>query len=33
MVQDSVLAKQGAKYVPGQNYARYLNAQEPAAVA
>jgi hypothetical protein len=33
MVQDSVLAKQGAKYVPGQNYAKYLNAQEPAAVA
>jgi hypothetical protein len=31
MVQDGVLAKQGAKYVPGPGYAKYLGKHEPAA--
>ena len=33
MVADGVLAKQGARYVPGRNYARYLDSPEPVAVA
>ncbi len=33
MVGDQVLAKRGAKYVPGASYARYLNTAEPLAVA
>ncbi len=30
MLEDGVLAKQGVRYVPGPNYARYLEAPEPA---
>ncbi len=33
MVIDGVLVKQGTRYVPGRNYARYLGTPEPAAVA
>jgi hypothetical protein len=33
MVADGVLAKNGARYVPGPNYARYLGTPEPLAVA
>ena len=33
MVQDGVLMKQGARYVPGPGYARYVGTPEPAAVA
>ena len=32
MVTDGVLVKQGARYVPGRDYARYLEPQ-PLAVA
>jgi hypothetical protein len=32
MVQDGVLAKQGTRYVPGPNYARYLGTGAVAAV-
>ena len=32
MVQDGVLQKRGAKYIPGERYAMYLGTQEPAAV-
>ena len=31
MVEDGVLAKQGTRFVPGRNYARYLPTQGPAA--
>lgn len=33
MVQDGVLQKQGARYIPGANYSRYLVSPEPVAVA
>ena len=33
MVQDGVLQKSGARYLPGRNYPRYLATQEPVAVA
>jgi hypothetical protein len=33
MVADGVLAKRGAKYVPGEQYAKYVAAQGPTAVA
>jgi hypothetical protein len=33
MVEDGVLVKQGARYVPGPDYARYLSTPEPLAVA
>ena len=33
MVQDGVLQKMGAKYVPGSQYSRYLAQQQPVAVA
>ena len=33
MVQDGVLMKQGTRYVPGPDYARYVGTPEPAAVA
>ena len=33
MVQDGVLGKQGARYIPGPQYSRYLAPQEPMAVA
>ena len=33
MVADGVLVKQGARYVPGPDYARYVGTPEPAAVA
>ena len=33
MVADGVLVKQGTRYVPGPNYARYVGTPEPAAVA
>jgi hypothetical protein len=33
MTQDGVLEKHGARYVPGPNYADYLDAAEPLAVA
>lgn len=33
MVTDGVLMKQGARYVPGPNYSRYLDTPEPVAVA
>jgi hypothetical protein len=33
IVADGVLAKQGARYVPGPDYARYLDAPEPVGVA
>jgi hypothetical protein len=32
MIQDGVLAKQGARYVPGPAYARYLATPEPLSV-
>ena len=33
MVADGVLMKQGARYIPGPHYARYLDAPEQVAVA
>jgi hypothetical protein len=33
MVQDGVLGKQGARYIPGPQYSRYLAQQQPVAVA
>ena len=33
MVEDGVLTKQGARYVPGPEYARYLGTPEPLQVA
>jgi hypothetical protein len=33
MVVDGVLMKQGARYVPGLEYSRYLGKPEPLAVA
>jgi hypothetical protein len=33
MVQDGVLGKQGARYIPGPQYSRFLAPQEPVAVA
>jgi hypothetical protein len=33
MVQDGVLGKQGARYIPGPLYSRFLAKQEPVAVA
>jgi hypothetical protein len=33
MVTDGVLAKQGARYVPGPAYGRYLGTPEPVGVA
>ncbi len=33
MVQDGVLEKHGSRYVPGPNYAAYLDTAEPLAVA
>jgi len=33
MVADGVLTKQGARYVPGPTYSRYVAQQEPVAVA
>ena len=33
MVADGVLERQGARYVPGPQYANYLPATEPVAVA
>ncbi len=32
MVADGVLAKLGAKYIPGRNYGKYLPTREPVAV-
>ena len=33
MVADGVLLKQGTRYVPGPNYARFVGTPEPAGVA